>query len=136
MLTSQRQITQGIKFGQRPPSLQKSEEDEGSSDEEEVLRSPLKVVAQIEPEPPKTEPKVTAKLVLCTLLFSNSVIKVSGLCVSRLLLLLVMKTKMFTLVFTTHTFLLLQIDQIDANQWRLSNTQSLNTCFLMTHPIL
>ncbi|KAI3368335.1 hypothetical protein L3Q82_008042 [Scortum barcoo] len=42
----QRQIAQGIKFGQRPPSLRKSEGDEGSSDEEEVPRSPLKVLAQ------------------------------------------------------------------------------------------
>ncbi|KAM9383730.1 capping protein inhibiting regulator of actin dynamics [Pholidichthys leucotaenia] len=56
----QRQIAQGIKFGQRPPSLRKSEGDEGSSDEEEVPRSPLKVMAQVEAEPPKTEPKVQA----------------------------------------------------------------------------
>ncbi|XP_067368708.1 capping protein inhibiting regulator of actin dynamics isoform X2 [Channa argus] len=54
----QRQIAQGIKFGQRPPSLRKSEGDEGSSDEEEVPRSPLKVLAQVEVEPQKTEPKV------------------------------------------------------------------------------
>ncbi|XP_017284266.1 capping protein inhibiting regulator of actin dynamics isoform X2 [Kryptolebias marmoratus] len=54
----QRQIAQGIKFGQRPPSLRKSEGDEDSSDEEEVPQSPLKVVAHIEPEPPKTELKV------------------------------------------------------------------------------
>ncbi|XP_034736783.1 cancer-related regulator of actin dynamics homolog isoform X2 [Etheostoma cragini] len=53
----QRQIAQGIKFGQRPPSLRKSEGDEGSSDEEEVPRSPLKVVAQVEAEPVDTEPK-------------------------------------------------------------------------------
>uniref|UniRef100_A0A3Q1AUN3 DUF4592 domain-containing protein n=1 Tax=Amphiprion ocellaris TaxID=80972 RepID=A0A3Q1AUN3_AMPOC len=53
----QRQIAQGIKFGQRPPSLRRSEGDEGSSDEEEVPRSPLKVLAQVEAEPPKTEPK-------------------------------------------------------------------------------
>ncbi|XP_075340786.1 capping protein inhibiting regulator of actin dynamics isoform X2 [Odontesthes bonariensis] len=52
------QIAQGIKFGQRPSSLRKSEGDEGSSDEEEVPRSPLKVLAQVEAEPPKTEPKV------------------------------------------------------------------------------
>ncbi|XP_054458425.1 capping protein inhibiting regulator of actin dynamics isoform X1 [Anoplopoma fimbria] len=54
----QRQIAQGIKFGQRPPSLRKSEGDEGSSDEEEVPRSPLKVLAQVEAEPATTEPKV------------------------------------------------------------------------------
>ncbi|XP_068581439.1 capping protein inhibiting regulator of actin dynamics isoform X2 [Cebidichthys violaceus] len=54
----QRQIAQGIKFGQRPPSLRKSEGDEGSSDEEEVPRSPLKVLAQVEAEPEATEPKV------------------------------------------------------------------------------
>ncbi|KAL7396833.1 hypothetical protein ABVT39_012403 [Epinephelus coioides] len=53
----QRQIAQGIKFGQRPPSLRKSEGDEGSSDEEEVPRSPLKVLAQVEAEPANTEPK-------------------------------------------------------------------------------
>uniref|UniRef100_A0A673VZY6 Capping protein inhibiting regulator of actin dynamics n=1 Tax=Salmo trutta TaxID=8032 RepID=A0A673VZY6_SALTR len=47
----QRQIAQNIKFGQRPPSLRKSEGDEGSSDEEEVPRSPLKVLAQVEAEP-------------------------------------------------------------------------------------
>lgn len=57
-LSSQRQIAQGIKFGQRPPSLRRSEGDEGSSDEEEVPRSPLKVLAQVEAEPPGTEPKV------------------------------------------------------------------------------
>ncbi|KAM9762508.1 capping protein inhibiting regulator of actin dynamics isoform 3-T4 [Menidia menidia] len=54
----QKQIAQGIKFGQRPSSLRRSEGDEGSSDEEEVPRSPLKVLAQVEAEPPKTEPKV------------------------------------------------------------------------------
>ncbi|KAM9357624.1 capping protein inhibiting regulator of actin dynamics [Symphorus nematophorus] len=53
----QKQIAQGIKFGQRPPSLRKSEGDEGSSDEEEVPRSPLKVLAQVEAEPANTEPK-------------------------------------------------------------------------------
>lgn len=53
----QRQIAQGIKFGQKPPSLRRSEGDEGSSDEEEVPRSPLKVMAQVEVEPAKTEPK-------------------------------------------------------------------------------
>ncbi|XP_069006770.1 capping protein inhibiting regulator of actin dynamics isoform X2 [Embiotoca jacksoni] len=53
----QRQIAQGIKFGQRPPSLRRSEGDEGSSDEEEVPRSPMKVLAQVEAEPPKPEPK-------------------------------------------------------------------------------
>ncbi|KAM4738737.1 capping protein inhibiting regulator of actin dynamics [Anableps anableps] len=54
----QRQIAQGIKFGQRPPSLRKSEGDEGSSDEEEIPGSPLKVLAHVEAEPPKMEPKV------------------------------------------------------------------------------
>ncbi|KAM6921915.1 capping protein inhibiting regulator of actin dynamics isoform 2-T2 [Xenentodon cancila] len=54
----QRQIAQGIKFGQRPLSLRRSEGDEGTSDEEEVPQSPLKVLAQVEAEPPKTEPKV------------------------------------------------------------------------------
>ncbi|KAM3620604.1 uncharacterized protein V6R79_025853 [Siganus canaliculatus] len=53
----QKQIAQGIKFGQRPPSLRKSEGDEGSSDEEEVPRSPLKVLAQVEAEPASSEPK-------------------------------------------------------------------------------
>eukprot|EP00063_Salmo_salar_P049661 XP_014024496.1 PREDICTED: uncharacterized protein KIAA1211 homolog [Salmo salar] len=53
----QRQIAQNIKFGQRPPSLRKSEGDEGSSDEEEVPRSPLKVLAQVEAEPVDTETK-------------------------------------------------------------------------------
>ncbi|XP_019904466.3 cancer-related regulator of actin dynamics homolog isoform X3 [Esox lucius] len=53
----QRQIAQNIKFGQRPPSLRKSEGEEGSSDEEEVARSPLKVLAQVEAEPVDTEPQ-------------------------------------------------------------------------------
>lgn len=66
LLMTQRQIAQGIKFGQRPPSLRKSEGDEGSSDEEEVPRSPLRVLAQVEAEPPKTEPKVTAYQVIQT----------------------------------------------------------------------
>lgn len=57
LVITQRQIAQGIKFGQRPPSLRRSEGDEGSSDEEEVPRSPLKVLAQVEAEPP-TEAKV------------------------------------------------------------------------------
>lgn len=59
LVFKQRQIAQGIKFGQRPPSLRRSEGDEGSSDEEEVPQSPLKVLAQVEAEPP-TEPKVRA----------------------------------------------------------------------------
>ncbi|XP_041646763.1 capping protein inhibiting regulator of actin dynamics [Cheilinus undulatus] len=54
----QRQIAQGIKFGQRPPSLRKSEGDEGSSDEEEVPRSPLRVLAQMETEPVHVETKL------------------------------------------------------------------------------
>ncbi|KTF91074.1 hypothetical protein cypCar_00019014 [Cyprinus carpio] len=51
----QRQIGHNIKFGQRPPSLRKSEGDEGSSDEEEIPRSPLRFLAQVENEPPETE---------------------------------------------------------------------------------
>ncbi|XP_029684222.1 capping protein inhibiting regulator of actin dynamics [Takifugu rubripes] len=54
----QKQIAQGIKFGQRPPSLRKSEEDEGSTDEDDAPQSPLKVLAQVEPEPSNTESKV------------------------------------------------------------------------------
>ncbi|XP_058235145.1 capping protein inhibiting regulator of actin dynamics isoform X1 [Hemibagrus wyckioides] len=53
----QRQIAHNIKFGQRPPSLRKSEGDEGSSDEEEAPRSPLRVLAQVEPEPQDAEAK-------------------------------------------------------------------------------
>ncbi|XP_064791742.1 capping protein inhibiting regulator of actin dynamics-like isoform X2 [Oncorhynchus masou masou] len=53
----QRQIAQNIKFGQKHPSLGKSEGDEGSSDEEEVPNSPLRVLAQVEAEPVDTEPK-------------------------------------------------------------------------------
>ncbi|KAJ3598944.1 hypothetical protein NHX12_032907, partial [Muraenolepis orangiensis] len=53
----QKQIAQGIKFGQKPPSLKKSE-DECSSDEEELPQSPLKVMAQVEMVPADTEPKV------------------------------------------------------------------------------
>ncbi|XP_062413063.1 capping protein inhibiting regulator of actin dynamics isoform X2 [Sardina pilchardus] len=57
----QRQIAQSIKFGQKPPSLRKSEDDEGSSDEEEVPRSPLKVMAQVETEPADdVEPQAAA----------------------------------------------------------------------------
>ncbi|KAK3516493.1 hypothetical protein QTP70_019880, partial [Hemibagrus guttatus] len=53
----QRQIAHNIKFGQRPPSLRKSEGDEGSSDEEEAPRSPLRVLAQVEPEPQDADAK-------------------------------------------------------------------------------
>lgn len=53
--SSQRQIAHNIKFGKKPPSVRKSEGDEGSSDEEEVPKSPLRVLAQVEPEPPETE---------------------------------------------------------------------------------
>lgn len=60
-LIQQRQIAQSIKFGQKPPSLRKSEGDEGSSDEDDVPRSPLRVLAQVEAEPAKTEPKVMTK---------------------------------------------------------------------------
>ena len=55
----QRQIAQGIKFGQKPPSLRKSE-DECSSDEEELPQSPLKVLAHVETMPTDTEPLVGA----------------------------------------------------------------------------
>uniref|UniRef100_A0A3B3DE50 Capping protein inhibiting regulator of actin dynamics n=1 Tax=Oryzias melastigma TaxID=30732 RepID=A0A3B3DE50_ORYME len=44
-----------------PPSLRRSEGDEGSSEEEEVPRSPLQVLAQVEAEPQKTETKVSSK---------------------------------------------------------------------------
>ncbi|GAA6103088.1 capping protein inhibiting regulator of actin dynamics isoform X1 [Tachysurus ichikawai] len=53
----QKQIAHNIKFGQKPPSLRKSEGDEGSSDEEDVQRSPLRVLAQVEPEPQDSEAK-------------------------------------------------------------------------------
>ncbi|XP_077439181.1 capping protein inhibiting regulator of actin dynamics isoform X2 [Vanacampus margaritifer] len=56
----QKQIAQTIKFGQRPPSLRRSEGDEGSSDEEEAPQSPLRVTAQVEMEPEKAEPTVQA----------------------------------------------------------------------------
>ncbi|XDV42117.1 hypothetical protein PO909_010850 [Leuciscus waleckii] len=56
----QKQIGHNIKFGQRPPSLRKSEGDEGSSDEEEVPQSPLRVLAQVENEPQETEAKEIA----------------------------------------------------------------------------
>uniref|UniRef100_A0A671PVM2 Capping protein inhibiting regulator of actin dynamics n=1 Tax=Sinocyclocheilus anshuiensis TaxID=1608454 RepID=A0A671PVM2_9TELE len=59
-LTKARQIGHNIKFGQRPPSLRKSEGDEGSSDEEEIPQSPLRVFAQVENEPPETEAKEKA----------------------------------------------------------------------------
>ncbi|XP_056133802.1 capping protein inhibiting regulator of actin dynamics isoform X1 [Lampris incognitus] len=54
----QRQIAQSIKFGQKPPSQRKSEGDEDSSDEEEVPRSPIKLLAHVEAESGQTEPKV------------------------------------------------------------------------------
>ncbi|XP_067086705.1 capping protein inhibiting regulator of actin dynamics [Osmerus mordax] len=47
----QRQIAQSIKFGQKPPSLRKSEDDQGSSDENEGPQSPLEVLSQVEAEP-------------------------------------------------------------------------------------
>lgn len=71
----QKQIAQGLKFGQRPPSLRKSEGDEGSSDEEEVPPSPLKVLAQIEAEPANTEPKVKnlpTVTIICPFLMESS----------------------------------------------------------------
>lgn len=51
----QRQIAHNIKFGQKPPSLRRSEGDEGSSDEEEIPRSPLRVLAQVETEPQEAD---------------------------------------------------------------------------------
>ncbi|XP_072538729.1 capping protein inhibiting regulator of actin dynamics [Salminus brasiliensis] len=51
----QRQIAHNIKFGQKPPSLRRSEGDEGSSDEDETPRSPLRVLAQVETEPQDAE---------------------------------------------------------------------------------
>ncbi|KAI7799613.1 capping protein inhibiting regulator of actin dynamics [Triplophysa rosa] len=56
----QKQIGHNIKFGQRPPSLRKSEGDEGSSDEEDVPQSPLRVLAQVESEPLEPEAKEKA----------------------------------------------------------------------------
>lgn len=56
-LSPQKQIAQGIKFGQRPPSLRRSEEEEGSTDEEEAPQSPLRAWPQAEAEP---EAKVRA----------------------------------------------------------------------------
>ncbi|XP_046905582.1 capping protein inhibiting regulator of actin dynamics [Hypomesus transpacificus] len=50
----QRQIAQSIKFGQKPPSLRKSEDEQGSSDENEGPQgpqSPLEVLSQVEAEP-------------------------------------------------------------------------------------
>ncbi|XP_077572739.1 capping protein inhibiting regulator of actin dynamics isoform X2 [Stigmatopora nigra] len=54
----QKQIAQTIKFGQKPPSLRRSEGDEGSSDEEDTPPSPLKVTAQVETAPETAEPAV------------------------------------------------------------------------------
>ncbi|XP_077463966.1 capping protein inhibiting regulator of actin dynamics isoform X2 [Stigmatopora argus] len=56
----QKQIAQTIKFGQKPPSLRRSEGDEGSSDEEETPPSPLKVTAQVETAPETADPAVQA----------------------------------------------------------------------------
>ncbi|XP_069049581.1 capping protein inhibiting regulator of actin dynamics isoform X3 [Lepisosteus oculatus] len=60
----QRQIAHNIKFGQKPTStsFRRSDAAEGSSDDEDVPRSPLKVVAQIEAEPVDTEMKDSADL--------------------------------------------------------------------------
>ncbi|XP_066576014.1 capping protein inhibiting regulator of actin dynamics isoform X1 [Amia ocellicauda] len=55
----QRQIAHSIKFGQKPASFRKSTEAEGSSDEEELPRSPLKVIAQVEAKPAEGETKGT-----------------------------------------------------------------------------
>ncbi|KAM8887874.1 capping protein inhibiting regulator of actin dynamics isoform 1-T1 [Synchiropus picturatus] len=51
----QKQIAQSIKFGQKPPSVRRSEGDDGSSDEDEVPQSPMKVMAQVEAELAQTE---------------------------------------------------------------------------------
>ncbi|XP_061635574.1 capping protein inhibiting regulator of actin dynamics isoform X2 [Phyllopteryx taeniolatus] len=56
----QKQIAQTIKFGQKPPSLRRSEGDEISSEEEEAPQSPLRVTAQVETEPLKAETTVQA----------------------------------------------------------------------------
>ncbi|XP_061680406.1 capping protein inhibiting regulator of actin dynamics [Syngnathoides biaculeatus] len=59
----QKQIAQNIKFGQKPPSLRRSEGDEISSEEdEEAPQSPLRVTAQVEMEPLKAETAVGAAL--------------------------------------------------------------------------
>ncbi|XP_076873250.1 capping protein inhibiting regulator of actin dynamics isoform X2 [Brachyhypopomus gauderio] len=57
----QKQIGHHIKFGQKPPSQRKSDGDEGSSDDEEVPRSPMRVLAQVETEPqdPETRDKMS-----------------------------------------------------------------------------
>lgn len=47
--------------------MRKSEGDEGSSDEEEVPRSPLRVMAQVESEPADAEPKVYSIVVIVIL---------------------------------------------------------------------
>ncbi|MFT7809454.1 uncharacterized protein KIAA1211 homolog [Arapaima gigas] len=48
----QKQIAQSIKFGQKSSSLRKSEDGEGSSDDDdEAPRRPLQVLAQVEAEP-------------------------------------------------------------------------------------
>ncbi|KAM9831996.1 capping protein inhibiting regulator of actin dynamics [Neosynchiropus ocellatus] len=51
----QKQIAQSIKFGQKPPSVRRSEGDDGSSDEDEVPQSPMKVMVQVEAEPAQAE---------------------------------------------------------------------------------
>ncbi|XP_066532809.1 capping protein inhibiting regulator of actin dynamics isoform X2 [Hoplias malabaricus] len=55
----QRQIAHNIKFGQKPQSMRKSEGDEGSSDEDDVPRSPLRVQAQVEAEPEDAKARET-----------------------------------------------------------------------------
>ncbi|KAG7488860.1 hypothetical protein MATL_G00038980 [Megalops atlanticus] len=51
----QRQIAQSIRFGPKPAPLRESEGAAGSSDEEEALRSPVQVLAQVEAEPAQSE---------------------------------------------------------------------------------
>lgn len=58
--------------------MRKSEGDEGSSDEEEVPRSPLRVMAQVESEPLEVEPQVcVCHSVLCvvsSIVFSHRIL--------------------------------------------------------------
>ncbi|XP_053470563.1 capping protein inhibiting regulator of actin dynamics [Ictalurus furcatus] len=71
----QRQIGHNIKFGQKHPSVRKSEGDEGSSDEEEVPRSPLRVLAQVEPEPQETEARENVSSATCDVVHYRTPVK-------------------------------------------------------------
>uniref|UniRef100_A0A3B4A9D0 DUF4592 domain-containing protein n=1 Tax=Periophthalmus magnuspinnatus TaxID=409849 RepID=A0A3B4A9D0_9GOBI len=70
----QRQIASSIKFGQKPPSMRRSEGDEGSTDDEEIPRSPMKVQVQaqfqvlVDAELPKPESIVSQPLSIFHLL--------------------------------------------------------------------